>query len=157
MIVQREGKVTMKYIETLSNTRNSTVLSNLYYDSRFPSLTRLYTNMYSNPIRGLSSLIHGEGSVANFGKPNVRMIGYESTPGVWLFDDTESGIIWMIYSDCHKKNHFKGTSYEVILPANTTDAQLVQSLTGLFKLIGISIVNENFVIDKKSNELVPNN
>lgn len=148
MIVQREGKVTGKYIETLSSAANAEVLSNLFYDSRFPSLTRLYTNMYKNPTIGLSSLIYGEGSVANFGKPNVRLIGYESTPGVWVFDDTETGITWMIYSDCHKKNCYKGTSYEVILPAMTTDEDLMLSLTKLFKLKGISIVNEHFVIDE---------
>lgn len=148
MIVQREGKVTMKYIEQLSSARNSHVLSNLFYDKRFPSLTRLYTNMYNNPTVGLSSILYGEGSVANFGKPNARMIGYESTPGVWVFDDTNTGIIWVIYSDCHKKNHYKGTTHEVVLPAGVTDIDLMLSLTELFKIRGVSIIDEQFVIDE---------
>lgn len=148
MIVQREGKVTGKYVETLSDAKNAEVLNNLFYDSRFPSLTKLYNNMYSKPSFGLSRLLYGEGSVANFGKPNVRLVGYESTPGVWIFDDTETGITWMVYSDCHKKKHYKGTSYEVILPAMTTDEDLVRSLTKLFKLKGISVIDEQFVIDE---------
>ncbi len=148
MMVQREGKIRIRDIESL----NTEPLHNLFYDERFPSLNKIYANMHRNPVRGLSSVMYGGNSVAKLGKPNVRMVGYESTPGAWVFDDTETGIIWVIFSDCYKKNHYKGTSHEVILPPRVTDADVLLSVTKLFKLQGVSIVDGLFVIDEDAKE-----
>ena len=53
-------------------------------------------------------------NIKKLGKPNCTMRGYDSVPGMWLFDDTLSGARFVLYSDCHRKNAFKGTSFEVI-------------------------------------------
>ena len=66
----------------------------------------------------LSHQIHGSAIAVHlmkkFGKPNIIMQGYESTPGVWVFDDTENHVRWFIWSDGFRKNHFKGTQIELV-------------------------------------------
>ncbi len=47
--------------------------------------------------------------------PLVRLRQFESTPGLWVFDDTLTGIIFLMWSDEYKVHPWKGTSYEVLL------------------------------------------
>jgi hypothetical protein len=47
------------------------------------------------------------------GKPNATLPELESNPGVWIFDDTQSPAVILVFSDCHRKNAFKGTAVEV--------------------------------------------
>lgn len=57
---------------------------------------------------------HSSRAVRGLGAPLVRMRGYEATPGLWVFDDSPSGIVFLVWSDGYKKHPWKGTSYEAI-------------------------------------------
>lgn len=138
MIVQRPYKMRIKEVEELSQTSQS--FRNLAFDKRFPSIDKMIDSMYDDTDYEIIHTLYGSGSVRNFNKPNVTMRGYESNPGAWVFDDTDTGITWIIFSDCHKKYHFKGTSYELILPPGITNEQLLNSTIAMFKLVGIDIV-----------------
>lgn len=64
------------------------------------------------------SILHSTDLIKGLGKPLITMPEYESSPGLWIFTDKETGIEFFIWSDVHKKNAFKGTSIEVkIKPA----------------------------------------
>ncbi len=49
---------------------------------------------------------------AVLGKPAVTMPTFEENPGIWVFDDEETGIRLYLISDSHRKNAFKGTAFE---------------------------------------------
>lgn len=51
----------------------------------------------------------------NFPKPNVVMKDYEAMTGLWVFDDT-SGITFLVYTDEHRKNPWKGATIELVIP-----------------------------------------
>jgi len=48
------------------------------------------------------------------GKPNVIVRDLESAPGLWVFDDEPTGLLFLVWSDCWKKHPWKGTSFEVV-------------------------------------------
>lgn len=106
MIVQRTGKFTRK--EAISLGRNSTNVSNLIYNDEqlfkvwVPLTEKTGFRFYSSDV------------VRRLGKPLVTLPPFESSPGIWVLDDEETGIIFLIWSDGWKKNPRKGTSYEVI-------------------------------------------
>lgn len=54
--------------------------------------------------------------VKKWPKPNVHMQQYEARPGVWLFTDGPTKIKFYVFSDEHRKNAFKGTSIEAVIP-----------------------------------------
>jgi len=51
--------------------------------------------------------------IRSLGKPAVTM-DLEASPGVWLLDHS-TGIRLVVFSDCHRKNPWKGTSFEIDL------------------------------------------
>lgn len=67
------------------------------------------------------------------GKPLNHMKDYESNPGVWILDDTETGNYVMLYSDCHRKNAFKGTAVE----SPKVDKELVDKVILYFTKLAI--------------------
>lgn len=67
--------------------------------------------------------------IKKLGEPLVTMPDFESNPGLWMFSDIQSGITFMVWSDCHRKNAFKGTSFEVL---KTSDDTVVADLAGAF-------------------------
>lgn len=49
-------------------------------------------------------------------EPNAfQLKRYESSPSMWLFDDTETEHTFIVYSDCLNKNFWKGTSFEYVV------------------------------------------
>ena len=78
-----------------------------------------------------------------FGKPNCHMRGYESCPGAWVFYDTESNVRWLVFSDGIRKGCFKGTSYEVSIPANFTEVQFREAIKKFFLHFGCFPLDEN--------------
>lgn len=56
------------------------------------------------------------------GAPNSILRGYESNPGMWIFYDLVYNITFYVFSDVHRKNAFKGTSWEV--PGGTDQTRL---------------------------------
>lgn len=69
--------------------------------------------------RWMRILMTGQLKPVNWPKPLVHMKDYESNPGVWVFKD-RSGITFIVYSDEHRKNAYKGTSIEVQRPEHLT-------------------------------------
>lgn len=124
MIIQHEGKLKIKDIENISSEGD--VLNNFYYTPKYPTLN-LWWAKEIKPLDPQGDLagqleinhrIHGFEIARLLGTPNCHMQGYESYPGAWVFYDTEYNIRWLVFSDGIRKNHFKGTSYEVTLPEN---------------------------------------
>ena len=58
--------------------------------------------------------LFGTEVVKNLGRPKVTMPQYESSPGLWQFDDS-TGIKFLLWSDGHRKHSYKGSSFEVIV------------------------------------------
>jgi len=130
MITRRPGKLTIKEIETLS--LSATNLQNLAYSFVFRDTADLMKSyIISSPS------IYGAEPIKRLPRPNVTMKGYESSPGCWVFDDTESKITWIMFSDCYRKSHFKGTSYELILPEDIIDEQLKVAIQKFLKYLGV--------------------
>lgn len=50
--------------------------------------------------------------ISGCGKPNLICRNYESSPGLWMFDDRESEITFYVWSDGWKKHAWKGASFE---------------------------------------------
>lgn len=65
-----------------------------------------------------------------YGKPNSELRTLESSPGVWVFDFS-NGVTILMFSDGFRKNHFKGTSYEVVLN-KSKDNDILEALEVLF-------------------------
>lgn len=132
MIVQRP-KMTMKEVEDLSLEGRVEVLGNYAHIKEFPKFTKWYRKY----VAGSHFSIYGFDKVTNLGKPNVIMQKYESRPAVWVFEDTDTGLIWCIYSDGLRKNAYKGTRYEMTIPnlREFNDKVLVKSVTALFRYI----------------------
>jgi hypothetical protein len=81
--------------------------------------------------------------VSRLGEPvNKRMVGFESTPGVWVIDH-DSGITILIWSDGHHKYPWKGTSYELNMPYGTSDEQIRNCVQEFF---------EQYILTETSNE-----
>jgi hypothetical protein len=123
MLTQRTKKATIKEIEDISTGWS---LPNFIHRPGWSKTTSFFETIrkqfWFNDCRVLCKLL---------GKPLINMRGYESTPGVWILDCT-TGIKWIIWSDGHHKNPWKGTTYEVILPEGTGDAELAYSLECLY-------------------------
>ena len=120
-IVQWAGKVTKTFIrdvdsEPLINVLN---LNAEYEDAR---------KFWTDYIQQNFWKIIDKDTVARWGSPNINMMDFESAPGVWIFDDVESDIIWYIWSDLHRKNAWKGTSFEVFVPKTVSGAEMTESL-----------------------------
>lgn len=80
---------------------------------------------FNNKSRSVyKSLVHDWDLYAEFKKDMLKALGapmvicrdFESEPGLWLADDEETGVTFMIFSDEHRKKAWKGTSFEAIAP-----------------------------------------
>ena len=145
MIVQHEGKLTMKQIEQISS--EGEVLNNYYYSNRFPTLRAWWSASrpwYKSILPRddfdvefeSNARIHGSEIAMKFGTPNCHMKEYESYPGAWVFYDKEADIRWLVFSDGIRKNHFKGTSYEVTIPDSLTEEQFKMAIRKFFAHFG---------------------
>lgn len=102
-IVRREDKVTQAQLEALQGA----LVINRAFDG-LPELDAIVEITMSGWL-GASEIIAGEG------KPNVIVRDYESSPGAWIFDDTDTGIAFVVWSDGWKKHPWKGSSIEYVL------------------------------------------
>lgn len=57
---------------------------------------------------------------AALGKPLFTDRNTENNQGVWLWKDQVTGFYYCFYSDCWKKNPFKGGAIECSAPLNTS-------------------------------------
>jgi hypothetical protein len=95
-------------------------------------------DMISDNIHIPLNMLHIDlaGKFKNFdkmGKPNATLREFESNPGLWIFFDVESNITFYVISDCHRKNAYKGTSWEV--PSNTPLSKLPAALARVLAYI----------------------
>jgi hypothetical protein len=72
--------------------------------------------------------------VGILGEPLVRVREYESSPGLWVLDDGDTGIVFLVWSDCYKKNAWKGTAIEAIVTDENT-AQIADAYRRLSVLL----------------------
>lgn len=105
-IIRRHDKITQKEAEALGSEATS-IVNLLRHDKKLADVYQHILDDYES--RWFSSKV-----VIDLGEPLVKMRKYESSPGLWIFDDTETNITFLIWSDGYKKKPWKGTSYEVI-------------------------------------------
>lgn len=119
-------KIPKKEMEELHNQLNQVSLYSLC--RRAPTLRKFFSELFE-----LVWIAQGE-VVRDLPPPNSIMRGYESTPGVWLFEDT-CGYCWSVWSDGKYKNCFKGTSIYLLVPGETeiTDFLVIESFVRLYK------------------------
>lgn len=146
MIIQHDGKLTIKQIEKISSEGD--VLNNFYYSEKYPTLRVWWAQEVSNSddLRKQSNVnhrLHGFEIARLMGKPNCHMKGYESYPGAWVFYDTEFKVRWLVFSDGIRKNHFKGTSYEVTIPENFSEEEFKKAIYKFFSHFGCVPLDEN--------------
>jgi hypothetical protein len=100
-MIQNKTKITRKEVMGLITEP----LSNIVYEKFYFEFVQ---KLYHDP--SLSQQLF----IDKLGKPNITMPDLESNPGVWILQDEVSGISFIIFSDLYKKNHFKGTFFEVV-------------------------------------------
>lgn len=123
LLRQRDGRMTIAQAEELGAEASSL----LNYWQRNEKLAQLMQAALREPTELWR---HGSRAVRGLGAPLVRMRGYEATPGLWVFDDAPSGIVFLVWSDGYKKHPWKGTSYEAIASA-VQEAALPEAYTRL--------------------------
>jgi len=104
-ITLRTGKMSRAQVEALSKNAAS-----LYALLQSPFLDN-GEHLFS---RWTDILMKSRLKPDQWSKPLVHM-DYEANPGVWIFDDS-SGITFIVYSDEHRKNPWRGTSVDVVRP-----------------------------------------
>ena len=132
MFTQRTHKMKIAEVENLGT---DTLMNIMYHRADGHKTAKKYNDDIVSS-RCLIWGIHGREAVRNLRKPNVTMVGYESRPGAWVFDHNPTGIVLVIFSDGHRKNPHKGTSYELAnLPDNFTDEMLYDVYQDIIDLI----------------------
>jgi hypothetical protein len=131
MIVRRSGKVTKKFIESVDSEPLTNVLN---WNHEYEDARKFWTDHMQ---RNFWKIIEEE-TIEKWGKPNVNVMSYESAPGVWIFDDTELGIIWYIWTDLHHKNPWKGTAFEIFVPEKVTGPEMLNALKRFTDFLKVS-------------------
>lgn len=111
----RTRKVTRKLVEELAG-KTYALNNHIYRHYEKISRTAPLDNMFH-----VRSLIKS----GALGKPLVHMAEYESNPGVWILEDTDSDDYVILFSDVHRTNAFKGTSIESSTRNDTMIAKIV--------------------------------
>jgi hypothetical protein len=136
-IVRREGKVTIKAIEALDS---DSIINMAMRGS--PELDAIFDLINPGWI-GSSKITSGEGA------PNVILQEYEASPGAWLYDETETGITFVVFSDGWKKDPWKGSSIECVL----NGADVSQLHVALGALVRHLVASSGYVGWLKHKEL----
>jgi len=55
----------------------------------------------------------------NLGRPQFVFRDMESEPGFWAFQDEETKVIMILWTDTHRKNAWKGSSIEFVRDENS--------------------------------------
>ena len=106
-IVKMNNKLTKKKAIRLGESSESLINCGNFNSRIHDVLGESYKNM-------MDFSIHGADAIKNIGKPITTFRSFESTPGLWILDDTDTKIGFLIWSDGYKKKWWKGTSYEVV-------------------------------------------
>lgn len=132
MFKQRTHKMKISDIE---NLETDTLLNIMYHRVNGDKTA----DRYQKDIVSANHLkwgLHGRKAVRHLSKPNVTMMGYENRPGAWVFDHEPTGIVLVMFSDGHRKDPYKGTSYELAnLPGNFNDEMLYDVYQDIVKVV----------------------
>lgn len=60
------------------------------------------------PAQGLCHASSSKGFLDWLGPPLAIAHDLEASPGVWWLQDTDHGLDWVVYSDCHRVSRWKG-------------------------------------------------
>lgn len=119
---QRQGKFNAAKLHEI----NSTPILNLY--SKFSEDLVEVLRKFSAFENGM----HGSEPGIVYGKYNSILKEFESSPGVWVFDFSNS-VTLLMFSDGFRKNNYKGTSYEIVLTDNPNRENIIQALEVFYK------------------------
>ena len=131
MITQRSGKVTAKFVEGLDS---DTLFNILNHTPKY----RAAADFWHGYLEQSSWKPLKDERVKSWGTPNINMRGYESAPGVWIFDDSSIGIIWYVWTDLHHKNPWKGSSFEIYVPEKVSGLEMLEALKRFIDFMKIS-------------------
>lgn len=121
MIVQVPGHIPFKRL--YDDDFDTSQILNYAHQPKYPDTTKVVEAEFQERVitRGQAPSYHNPEVVRTLPKPNCSMPQLESSPHVWHFRDTDTGIEFLMFSDGRRKNHFKGTSVEVLLNGNEQD------------------------------------
>lgn len=112
---QRNGKINFKALGNM----DTTPIINLY--QKWPNLHPILEKL-SDITNGFHGYIPG----VVYGQPNNILKECENSPGVWIFDFSNNVTILM-FSDGFRKNHYKGTSYELVLDNHPKEKEVIDA------------------------------
>jgi len=131
MITQRPGKVTAKFVEGMDS---DTLFNVLNHTPEYKGAAHFWRNYleqsFWKPLE--------EERVRSWGTPNINMRSFESSPGVWIFDDLPIGITWYVWTDLHHKHPWKGTSFEIYVPENVSSLEMLEAVKRFADFVKIS-------------------
>lgn len=131
MFTRRHGKMKVSEVE---NLELNTLMNIMYHGVEGNTAAQKYNDDITS-CNHLKWGLHSSSAVKDLGSPNVTMMQYESRPGAWVFDHS-TGIVLVIFSDGHRKNPSKGTSYEIAnIPDDFSDEMLCQIYDDIVSLI----------------------
>jgi hypothetical protein len=138
MIEQVPGHRSYKWF--LKEENHSCPILIFAYTPNFPLVTQVIDREYEERVRtrGNTASYHWPEVIRTLPKPNNSVPAFESSPHVWHFKDTETDIEFLMFSDGRRKNHYKGTSVEVICDANghhKQDAMLAAAYSRLLEFV----------------------
>ncbi len=123
MLKKIEKKLTRKYILELLENNETLNVNNLNFFKKSTIEIVLLSFSKSYFKKKIPATWNKE-HLLKLGKPNNNIPDFESNPHVWLYES--ENIILIIYSDCLKKNAFKGTSAEIILKNSISEKEALK-------------------------------
>lgn len=113
-LIQVTTKLTRKEAHSMAEYSDS--LQNIFPDETYNDIFYPYNDIT------LYAKLRNALRLGKYGKPLLTMPDWESNPGLWLFKNPANDDTIMIWSDTHRKNAYKGTSFEVVLPVKDINA-----------------------------------
>lgn len=112
MIEQVPGHRSYKWI----SRQDSNPVVNYAYSPAFPLMSAVLEEEFNERVQTLGNNIsyHYPKVIKTLPKPNCSVPVLESSPHLWHFKDSETEVEFLMFSDGLRKNHFKGTSVEVL-------------------------------------------
>lgn len=136
MIEQVPGHRSYKWLMSI----DSTPVCNYAYLPNFPLMSTVLEDEFRERTETLGNNIsyHYPRVIQTLPKPNCSVPALESSPHLWHFKDSETEVEFLVFSDGLRKNHFKGTTVEVLFKENEyhkDDAKLAAAYSRLLEFI----------------------
>jgi hypothetical protein len=136
MIEQVTGHRSYKWLAQ----QDSCPIMNFAHVPAFPLMTEVIKKEDEERVRSLgqNASYHWPEVIHTLPKPNNSMPQLESAPHVWHWRDTDTDVEFLMFSDGLRKNHYKGTSVEVLYKEDEhhkDDAKLSAAYDRLLKFV----------------------